>query len=321
MFNNLNKDQRSDPAPQDAAGLAAAVEDITAGAPDQSAAETAQSHTDVAQNIPSQESLEDCVEECEVDPDAPEGDDKLDIRFGAQQIKFDAPEAFPHITEIALADGSKQYDIYVFQPIEYYGRQTHMIQHLIQLLDHATEQDSFRFFVNTPGGAIAPVCCLVSAMNRTRARTETIAAGIVASAGTAVFNAGQVRTVLPASVFMFHFSSHWAYGNSREVSATSAALVKYVQTHLIDPMVANGLMTEDEAALIVKGEDVYIPGPVMQARLAAPAPAEEEPESAPETEEETSADEPAADEEAADTPTEPQAPAEEATEEEPETNA
>ena len=211
---------------------------------------------------------------CDKDPLAPKGPDALPVRFGSVQVKLSAPNGFPHLVEKLQDTTVIGYDVFLFDDIYYSRSESRPIQHLVQLLDHATEDQVFTIYIASRGGQISAMAAIVSAMQRTRARVITIAVGAVMSAATVVWWAGHERKIYPGALFMFHFSSHGDYGTSRGIKQRAAALIRYVQEKLLDPMVADRLLTDMEMSTILAGEDVLIPASVMAERLAMSVTAE-----------------------------------------------
>lgn len=209
-------------------------------------------------------------EECEAcDEDAPSGDDALPIRFGAEQIHLNAPEAFPYIVETFGEDDAVSYTVHLFGPIQDYGKDVRAAQHLIQILDHATETTDITIYISSPGGVVSVASTLTSAMHRTKGKLKTVAVGAVMSAATVIWMAGQVREIRSGAMFMFHWSSHGAYGNSRGVTQRSEAISSYAQRVMLQPAVDQGFLTGEEMDMILAQEDVFIPASVMQDRLRA----------------------------------------------------
>lgn len=221
------------------------------------------------------------------DDKGPKGPDALPVRFGATQIKLIAPNDLPHIVEKKQDATVVGYDVFIFGAIYYSRSESRMVQHLVQLLDHATEEQTFTFYISSGGGQVQAMAAIVSAMKRSKARIVTVAVGAVMSAATVIWWAGQERVIYPGAAFMFHFSSHVDYGNSRGISQRAQSLVQYVQQNLLQPMVEEKLLTDLEMSTILSGEDVFIPAMVMQQRMTAAAAAE------------SPAEEPAGDSEAA----------------------
>jgi ATP-dependent protease ClpP protease subunit len=190
------------------------------------------------------------------------------LRYGAVPIVVPPIKTYPHIIERMEDTRPIGYDIYLFDVINTFSKDTlERYQDLIQILDYAPEGLPITLYLDTVGGVIPVGAALASAIKRSKAVVTTVAVGSVMSMGTVLWAAGDVRKVLPSAVFMFHQSSHGSYGNSNEIAATAEAIADYARRYLLEPMVAEGLLTQNDLEIIQRQEDLYISSAVMQTRL------------------------------------------------------
>jgi hypothetical protein len=159
---------------------------------------------------------------------------------------------------------------------------------LVHMLRTVPENATVTILIDSPGGAVGIAAEVVSAMHASKAHVITVAMGCVASAATMIWFAGNERKIEPAANFMFHMSSHFAYGNSEAIAYNGNMAVAFMDDMVFMPMVAEGVITEEELALIRNGTDVFVSGLVLNDRLLRLAeaqdtsvPASEEPENEP----------------------------------------
>lgn len=140
---------------------------------------------------------------------------------------------------------------------------------VIDVLGNATEKDTVRIVIDTPGGNVFTTQIIVAYMVGCKAPVTTVASGLVASAGTIIWFYGANKEVDRWARFMFHGSSHGSMGRSTEILEEATELVKFMDKLLKD-MVASGLITTAEYDQIVgKKEDTYVSSETMRKRLLA----------------------------------------------------
>jgi ATP-dependent protease ClpP protease subunit len=148
----------------------------------------------------------------------------------------------------------------------------------IMTLDLASENDIVNIFINTPGGSLETTISLVHAMLRTEAMVITHADGMVASAGTLIFFAGQSYVVYPYSTLMVHDYSGGVdpYGKGNENLKRLLAgnnLINRMTQDLYVPV-----FSEEEVGEILEGKDVYLDSDELIERIKkAYNPDEDEP--------------------------------------------
>lgn len=151
------------------------------------------------------------------------------------------------------------------------GAIEHVYQFLefIQVLDLATENDKIDVMLDTPGGCVFTTQLLLERMNSCKATVTTIAAGLVASAGTFLWFFSKQREVQDLALFMFHSSSHGDAGKTLAIQETSTEMVKYMQK-TVRAMIEAGIITAEEAGKIFRQKkDLFVPGKIIRARMLA----------------------------------------------------
>jgi len=169
---------------------------------------------------------------------------------------------------------SATHNFYVYGPIEDHDEN---IVDAIATLDLATENDIVNFYINTPGGSLETTISLVHAMLRTQATVITHADGMVASAGTFIFLAGQMYVVYPYSTLMVHDYSGgvdpYAKGNENLKRIMSGInLIKQMTQDLYVPV-----FTEEEVEQILDGQDMYLDSNELIERIKIAFNQDEEP--------------------------------------------
>lgn len=168
------------------------------------------------------------------------------------------------IREIPRDGGLMDYEVYIMRAIN----ASDMFDEVVNILKYASAQTKVTFYICSPGGTLSVATRLVAAMDATLAHTITVAAGGVASAAALIWTHGKEKIVLEGSPVMFHMSSHWDYGNSTAVRTKADFFVRYAKEIAIDPAVAQGILTAEEAEAVVdRRQDVYIDSYEMTKRL------------------------------------------------------
>ncbi len=200
----------------------------------------------------------------------------LAVRHGAVVIPLPRLHRGAPFIVCDAASGSdstkpRMYDIYIYGIIECPSMAAAAaFADVVQLLDTAKATDTFRFHICTGGGGVHEASQVISAMKSTLANVITIAEGPVCSAAMLIWLYGKERRVEDAAYFMQHMSSHGDVGNSSGILAVSSALVRYICDKSLDPMLAQGLLTQQEYSDIVDvRKDVWITADEMRDRLSA----------------------------------------------------
>jgi len=149
---------------------------------------------------------------------------------------------------------------------------------VFQLLFLANTGDKITIFIDTPGGNVFTTQLLTDAMDRCQGDVITNATGLVASAGTVIFDHGKEKIVGPFAKFMYHGTSHSAAGNSTHIMIEAKLMLEFFQTILTD-FKERGILTEEEFNRIVsQQDDVYITADEMRKRLEAGSSAAADPD-------------------------------------------
>lgn len=123
--------------------------------------------------------------------------------------------------------------------------------------------------LDTPGGCVFTTQLLLERVNSCKATVTTVAAGLVASAGTFLWFFSKHRDVKDWALFMFHSSSHGDMGKTLAIQETSTEMVKYMQK-TVKAMIADGILTAAEATAIFRQKkDLFVPGKIIRARMLA----------------------------------------------------
>jgi len=187
-------------------------------------------------------------------------------KYGAVEIPLIGGDLWEKaaIRETPKDGGICDYEVYIMQPIT----NGNYFDEVINILKYASDQTTVTFVCCSPGGELATAARLVAAMKNTRAKTITIAVGCVASATALVWTHGQERIVQEGATIMIHMSSHWDYGNTKAIQSKAEFFVRYVKEIAVDPAVASGVLTAEEAELVIdRRQDVYIDSYEMTKRL------------------------------------------------------
>lgn len=143
-----------------------------------------------------------------------------------------------------------------------------LAEDLCRMLDSASENDEFVFHIASFGGSLDIACKICSAMQSTKAKTRTVAAGPLCSAATFLWAEGKEHTIKPGAYFMEHMSSHGEGGNSANIAFNAAALVAFVSKVVLKRMRDLKMFTEDEiVAMVDKRQDIYVCGYTVAARM------------------------------------------------------
>lgn len=199
---------------------------------------------------------------------APKRDAAKPLLYGVEQVQLTPPTALPHI-QIAREGESDIVHVFYFgsSAIRSWAGALRMNHHVIQLLDRAQETTKFVFHIDSPGGHLTVASNVISAMRRTKGHVTTVGVGDVMSAAAAIWYFGHERVAHPSSLFMFHFSSHGGFGNSRQLQKASETITENMVDLYIRPVMEEGLLTKEEFDLVLAGEDVFIDGFEMGQRL------------------------------------------------------
>jgi ATP-dependent protease ClpP protease subunit len=190
-------------------------------------------------------------------------------RFGATRIVLpqDPPRAAITIHERPNDANHSDYIVFITQQIRCEG--TYYAE-LITLLRSLTAASKVEIYIGSPGGSLHTGAMIANAIRASKAAVTTIAIGVVASAAALIWSYGQRRVVMEGAVLMFHMSSHSAWDNSKAIAIQAENTVRYVKEIAIDPLVAQGLLTPDEAETIIdRRRELWLDSVTLNTRLEA----------------------------------------------------
>lgn len=116
---------------------------------------------------------------------------------------------------------------------------------LIFLLANAKEEDTVNIFITSPGGSVFSGMAIANAIRASKAKVNTIIAGLAASIAAVIWFAGKERYTLPYSLLMIHGSSHFDGGKSALVVERAQQYVRFSQM-INSSAVKYGIITEEE---------------------------------------------------------------------------
>ena len=182
-----------------------------------------------------------------------------------QKLKILAPQsAFSPLISITETETGKVYVIDISIPIFAAGHYTQAINVLL----NATENDTVRILLNTPGGSVVTCIAMINAMERCKAKLITEVLGYAYSSGAYIWAFGKELRMGNFSRVMFHSSSHCDGGRTRDIKERAEAYEAGV-THLLKRVVANGILTEDEMKECLDGKrDKYFTYNDLKERIA-----------------------------------------------------
>lgn len=128
-----------------------------------------------------------------------------------------------------------------------------------EALNRAKEGDKILILINSPGGSVATLNLLLSAMKRSKAEITTRVTGYACSCGFMLWVSGDVIEAAPGSYVMAHGSSNSGMSGKTELleeytSATNALVAKLLQIGM-----DKNILTSDEfVSATKKKQDIYI---------------------------------------------------------------
>jgi ATP-dependent protease ClpP protease subunit len=191
------------------------------------------------------------------------------LKYGASRIPIIQDPNRPEITILERHNGtnSNDYVIYISNCIRSEGG---YYSELITLLRTLSAASKVTIYISSPGGSLHVGAMIASAIQVSKANITTTAIGIVASAAALIWSYGHIRTVADGAVLMFHMSSHGDWNSSMEIKITAENTVRYVKEVAIDPLVAQGILTIEEAETIIdKRHNFWIDSVTLNRRLEA----------------------------------------------------
>lgn len=188
-------------------------------------------------------------------------------RFGATRIVIakDPERSTISIYELRNDVNQNDYVVYIFDLIRH---ESTYYAELVTLLRTVTSDSRINIYIGSRGGCLYTGAMIANAIQKSKAHVTTVAVGLVASAAALIWSYGHSRSVSDGAVLMFHMSSHFEFGNSKEIQIAAENTVRYVKEVAIDPLVAEGFLTPDEAETIIdRRRDVWLDSTTVMSRL------------------------------------------------------
>lgn len=136
---------------------------------------------------------------------------------------------------------------------------------MCQILRSVGERDTVFIHLNSPGGQLDSTVQIISAMKESKGDVITIADGVVASAATLLFLAGDGFIVNPHSLFMIHTFSGGAQGKGHEMEAQILSDVRWFNNVAVD--FYEEFLTKSEIRRLLKGEDFWFTAEEVTKRI------------------------------------------------------
>lgn len=189
------------------------------------------------------------------------------LRFGALPIVLTPIQDRILIEETVREDGINDYRVYINGSID--SGNVYSAE-LVTLLSTLGSQSNVQIIITSGGGSLMGGARIAGAIRASDANITTVAVGLCGSAAALIWSYGKERIIAPGTVLLFHMSSHFDWGQSKDIAIYAENLVRYVKEIAIDPLVEMGVITEDEAETILdKRRDVFIDSYTITNRLAA----------------------------------------------------
>lgn len=139
---------------------------------------------------------------------------------------------------------------------------------LAYLLQEATEGQTVRFFLNTPGGSAESGYMLYENIKNCKAKTVAIPQGCVASAGTFLTLACDEIEVTPFLEFMIHEISAYGIGGKLSDIHTYQTFAKE-HTKATFALIYGGFLSEAEIRKVLNGKEIWLSGEEVLTRFTA----------------------------------------------------
>lgn len=137
---------------------------------------------------------------------------------------------------------------------------------MCQTLRSMSEEDQVTIYINSNGGRLDSTAQIIAAIKDCKANVVTVADGIVASAATLLFLAGDGYIVQPHCLFMIHNFSTGTFGKGHELEAAINADIRWFG-QMATEFYAN-FLTKTEHKRMIKGEDYWFTADEVVERLS-----------------------------------------------------
>jgi ATP-dependent protease ClpP protease subunit len=172
-----------------------------------------------------------------------------------------APIEKPAVPFYLQQETSSKYRFYLSTEID----EPENYHQMCQILRTVPEGDTVFIHLNSPGGRLDATSQIIAAMRECRGDVITVADGIVASAATLIFLAGDGFIVNPQCLFMIHNWSGGAYGKGHELEAQIGADIRWFKKLAQD--FYEVFLSEDEFNKMLRGEDYWFTADEVSQRI------------------------------------------------------
>lgn len=133
---------------------------------------------------------------------------------------------------------------------------------IIRQVKSAPEAESFKVFINSPGGFVDAGFDILNYLRSIGKPIETVGNGLVASIATVIFMAGSKRSIAPNTQFMIHLPWMESVGNADELEQYAKEL-RAVEKQLLD-FYKRELNLEEEALQPLLREESWLTAEQLQ---------------------------------------------------------
>ena len=168
----------------------------------------------------------------------------------------------PKIGLIENPDGSKVYSAIIDFAID----EPYAFNQFVQLLDTATDKDTFHISIKSPGGNLNTGLFVTDAMERSSAKIITHALHIAASCGAMLWAYGEERHAYPLSRPMFHTASMGARGRTRDIMDNAAECEATILEFMEHPRVMQVITTAELKKCVTNKTDLYLNSKDLEGR-------------------------------------------------------
>ena len=174
------------------------------------------------------------------------------------------PSMSGFVSGYTAEDGSCHYSVIFGKTVIY----PDVYLEMIHTIRNMRECDTMTILLCTNGGWVETGINIIHAIQQSRGTVITDAIGMCASIGAVIWSCGHIRKISPLGTLMFHMPSGGYFGKCADIASETAEIGVYFKDLL--SKITQGILTPENISDIVDHrKDVYLPGPVVQARLKA----------------------------------------------------
>lgn len=168
------------------------------------------------------------------------------------ELPRDATRIWDLPVPIVVDKDTNTTSVYITNAIE----EPQLYNELCYLLAKAVVGETFRIYINTPGGIIDSAFMIANAIKDSKAHVIGHLSGTVASAGTVISMACDDLEVTPHLSFMIHNYSGGMQGKGHEMKARQ----KFTDDHLSEAFsyFYKGFLTDEEMEKVIEGTDLWM---------------------------------------------------------------